>query len=149
MATPAATATASSTALHGYLTACHDNPHGTPMSTAPRVTASVRVKVPWYAVEVRGRFRGMPWKFRGIPGKGLPQVGPRHCHGMSRNILQVGCSLLNGHMKCTHIRYHCLIQGGLATKSALESERSPSEVNASQRRCMYPPPPPTPPSPGR
>ena len=58
-------------ALHGNLAACHDNPHGTPMSTAPRVG----VRVPWYAVEVRGMFRSRPWK---MPWNLLPHVVPRH-----------------------------------------------------------------------
>ena len=43
--------------LHGNPTACRGNPYDTPMSTAPRVKvkARVRVRVPWYAVEFRGR----------------------------------------------------------------------------------------------
>ena len=41
------------------------------MSAAPRV----RVRVPYFAVEVRGRFRGKPWKV-------LPQVVPRQFHGI-------------------------------------------------------------------
>ena len=42
-----------------------------------RVMVRTRVRVPWYAVEVCGRFRGMQWKV-------LPQVVARQCHGMSR-----------------------------------------------------------------
>ena len=75
MATLAATPTASPTALHGNPTACNGNPHGTPMSTAPR--DRVRVRIPSYAVEVRGKFRCMPWKV-------LPQVILQQCHGMPR-----------------------------------------------------------------
>ena len=74
MAAPAAT----TTALHGNPTACQGNPHGTPMPTAPRV----RVRVPWYAVKVRGRFRGILWKV-------LSQVVPRPCHGISRKISSI------------------------------------------------------------
>ena len=61
VATPAATVMG----LHVNLTAWYGNPYGTPMSTAPRVRLKVRarvrvrVRVPWYAVEARGRFRGM------------------------------------------------------------------------------------------
>ena len=58
------------TALTRNLTACQGNPRATPTSTAPRV--NFRVRVPWHAVEVRGRFRGMPWKV-------LPLVVPRQC----------------------------------------------------------------------
>ena len=85
MATPTVTATTSPTALHGNPTACHGNPRGTTVSTAPRVGVRVRVRVgvrarvPWYAGEVRGSFRCMPWKV-------LPQVVPRQCNGMSRKI---------------------------------------------------------------
>ena len=52
MATSAATTPAFPTAFYGNPTAYHGNPHSTGMSTAPRI------RVPWYAVEVRGRFRG-------------------------------------------------------------------------------------------
>ena len=85
MAPPTVTATTSPTALHGNPTACHGNPRGTTVSTAPRVGVRVRVRVrvrarvPWYAGEVRGSFRCMPWKV-------LPQVVPRQCNGMSRKI---------------------------------------------------------------
>ena len=57
-------------AYHGNPTACHDNPHGLPMSTAPRLGLGLGSGLgsglglglglgSWYAVEVRGRFRGM------------------------------------------------------------------------------------------
>ena len=44
-------------------------------SLTPRLWVRVRVcvRVPWYAVEVHGRFGGMPWK---MPWKVLPQVVP-------------------------------------------------------------------------
>ena len=51
---PAATATA----LHDNPTACHGNPRGPPMFTAP-VRVRGRVRVRWYAVDVCGR--KVPW----------------------------------------------------------------------------------------
>ena len=43
----------------------------------------VRVRVPWYAVEARGRFRRMPWK---MPWKVLPQVVTRHAAEKDNNV---------------------------------------------------------------
>ena len=63
VATPAATA---ATALHGSLKACHGNPHGNPMPTAPRLGLGLRLGL---------GFHGMPWK---MPSKVLPQLVARH-----------------------------------------------------------------------
>ena len=67
IATPVATASA----LHGNLTACHGNPHGTPTPAAPRLG-------------LRLGLHGMPW--RSVEGSVVcrGKFCRRWCHGMSR-----------------------------------------------------------------
>ena len=75
MATTAATATA----LHGDPTACHGNPHGTPMSTAPRVGLGLGIGL---------GFQGMPRRSEEGSVVCRGRFCRRWCHGMPRPVAE-------------------------------------------------------------
>ena len=74
------------TALHGNPAECHDNPYGTPMSTATRLGLGLRLGL---GVGLGLGFHGIPW--RSVEGsvvcRGIccGRLCCRCCHGMPRH----------------------------------------------------------------
>ena len=74
MATPLATATA----LHGDPTACHGNPQGTPMPTAPINRLGLPMLGSALVLAVHGMAWKVPWYAVGDAVEGLAAGEPRH-----------------------------------------------------------------------